>query len=110
MRANLHLLRHARPMPMTPSLIRLCVPHQVVGAYLLYLHMNGALQPVYAGRSDTDLRRRLLRHPIEHVDAFVALPCASAWEAYLTELHAYYLFRPIYNRITPARSNKPLPN
>ena len=47
-----------RLFSLEPWLIRAIVPPGLVGAYLLYRHER----PVYAGRSDSDLRTRLMSH------------------------------------------------
>jgi len=41
-----------------PWLVRALIPADQVGSYILYR----ASAPIYVGRSDTDLRRRLLQH------------------------------------------------
>lgn len=41
-----------------PWLVRALIPPDRVGSYILYR----AAFPIYVGRSDTDLRRRLLQH------------------------------------------------
>ncbi|MFK0402735.1 hypothetical protein ACIQTT_10425 [Microbacterium sp. NPDC090225] len=47
-----------RRMLLTPWLIRACIPDGTVGTYTLW----DSAGPVYIGRSDTCLRRRLLEH------------------------------------------------
>lgn len=98
-------LFRAHPMPMKAPFIRLALPPKVIGAYVLYHERSDGAYAIYAGRSDTDLRRRLLNHPVRTADAFVPIPCTTPREAYLAELFLYRLLNPIYNNITPASNN-----
>ncbi len=50
--SSVHSLR------LSPWLIRAAIPARLIGTYVLYRQRS----PVYIGRSDTDLRRRLLEH------------------------------------------------
>ena len=65
------------PLQRLPRLL----PIGVVGAYLLFADT----EPIYAGRSDSCLRRRLLRHPPNNQASHVL------WEACRTAYHAYCL-------------------
>jgi hypothetical protein len=47
-----------RLLELTPWLIRAVLPRTRIGTYVLF----GVEGPSYVGRSDTDLRRRLLEH------------------------------------------------
>jgi hypothetical protein len=95
----------AHPLPMTASFIRLVIPPKVIGAYILYHERRDGAHVIYAGRSDTDLRRRLLDHPVRTADTFVPIPCSCPREAYLAELFLYRLLNPIFNNLTPASNN-----
>ncbi|MGY5281444.1 GIY-YIG nuclease family protein [Nocardia abscessus] len=51
-----------RLLRLRPWLIRTLIPEHHIGTYLLY---NDTADLVYVGRSDTDIRRRLIRHSID---------------------------------------------
>ncbi|MDR6909061.1 hypothetical protein J2W54_000488 [Rhodococcus fascians] len=51
-----------RPWQLRPWLIRAVIPQAQIGTYSLY--KNGVV--IYVGRSDTDLRRRLVEHALTH--------------------------------------------
>lgn len=91
------------PAPLTPDSIRESVPAGVPGAYVLYWRNQDKVEPIYVGRSDTDLQRRLLRHPHRWLDAFAFLSCGSAWAAYRAERRAYFWLRPALNQLFPAQ-------
>lgn len=86
-----------------PPTVRLHVPGQVVGSYLLI--KNG--QPLYVGRPDTCLRRRLESHPLLGVATHVAWEAVSSPErAFLSEafwFHELQHDHRILNRLHPAR-------
>ncbi len=87
----------------TPAAIRLYVPGQVIGSYLLLDHGH----PVYIGRSDTCLRRRLESHPLLGATSHVAWEAASTPErAFLSEAFWFHELRrdhPVLNLVHPAR-------
>lgn len=82
-----------------PWLVRALIPPDQVGSYILYR----AAFPIYVGRSDTDLRRRLLQH------AGAGTAEYFGYEAHPSPSHAYRaecsLFHaadgPLANRIHP---------
>ncbi|MFF4197470.1 GIY-YIG nuclease family protein [Nonomuraea sp. NPDC001831] len=45
-------------MKLAPWVVRALIPAGLIGTYMLYRNAR----PVYVGRSDSDLRQRLLRH------------------------------------------------
>jgi hypothetical protein len=83
-----------------PWLVRSLIPVGQTGSYVLY--RSG--RPVYAGRSDTDLRRRLLAHAASaRADYFTYDVHHNPAMAYSAEcLHFHLLDRPIDNVIHPA--------
>lgn len=94
---------HLRPFRFTGGMVRMVVPSGIIGAYALFRVLSGSLSVVYVGRSDTDLRRRLLSHPYRALAAYFSYePCASASAACLAERRAYGRFRPPLNRLFPA--------
>jgi hypothetical protein len=87
----------------TPAAIRLYIPSQVIGSYLLLDHGH----PVYIGRSDICLRRRLESHPLLGAATHVAWEAASTPErAFLSESFWFHELRrdgPVLNLVHPAR-------
>ncbi|MGW3031196.1 hypothetical protein ACWDCB_08160 [Streptomyces sp. NPDC001178] len=83
------------------------IPTGTIGAYLLLRHEQQQTTPLYVGRSDTCLRRRLTRHPLRgHATHFVAAPTANSQQAYAIESAWYHRYLskgvPIINQIHPA--------
>jgi hypothetical protein len=93
-----------RPLRLTMQMIASVIPPRTKGVYVLFAaDVDGRLECQYVGRSDTDLRRRLLRHPHRHASShFLFEPCDTASEAYRSEVRAYRRFRPRLNLIQPA--------
>lgn len=87
----------------TPAAIRLCIPCQVVGSYLLLDDRH----PVYIGRSDTCLRRRLESHPLLGAATHVVWEAASTPDkAFLSEAFWFHELRRhhlVINLVHPAR-------
>lgn len=85
---------------LVPWLIRALVPAARSGSYLLFI----AGEPVYAGRSDTDLRRRLLVHAHDNrADYFDFDQHLGARAAFLTECATFHaIVDTLENRIHPA--------
>jgi len=87
----------------TPETIRLHIPGQVVGSYLLLAHRH----PVYIGRSDTCLRRRLETHPLLGTATHVTWEAASSPDrAFLSEAFWYHELQrdhEVLNLVHPAR-------
>ncbi|MFI6448825.1 GIY-YIG nuclease family protein [Kitasatospora sp. NPDC050543] len=82
--------------------MRTLIPPQRIGTYVLYI-ADG--RPIYIGRSDIDVRRRLLRHCTDRrADYFTYDVHPSAASAYMVECALYHLLTPdASNRIHPAR-------
>lgn len=89
--------------PFTPATIRLHIPRNVIGSYLLLDY--GC--PVYIGRSDSCLRRRLGAHPLLGAVTHVAWEAASSPErAFLIEAFWFHELRSddrVLNLAHPAR-------
>jgi hypothetical protein len=94
--------RAIRPFRFRPAVVRLVVPEGAIGAYLLFRVVEGVCRAVYVGRSDTDLRRRLLQHPHRALDYFTVQGCGTAAEAYLAECRVFHLLEPELNQAHPA--------
>ncbi|QES42906.1 hypothetical protein DEJ49_19650 [Streptomyces venezuelae] len=97
------------PVRLSPSLVRTLIPPQRIGTYVLYSEDG---HPTYVGRSDTDIRRRLLRHCSDRrADYFTYDVHHSAASAYMVECALFHLLTPdASNRIHPARpEGHPIP-
>ncbi|MEU3502190.1 GIY-YIG nuclease family protein [Streptomyces hundungensis] len=90
------------PVRLSPTLVRALIPPQRIGTYVLYADDG---RPTYVGRSDTDIRRRLLRHCSDRRgDYFTYDVHHSATSAYMVECALFHLLTPdASNRIHPAR-------
>ncbi len=90
------------PVRLSPLLVRTLIPPHRIGTYVLYT-ADG--RPTYVGRSDTDIRRRLLRHCTDRrADYFTYDVHPSATSAYMVECALFHLLTPdASNRIHPAR-------
>ena len=89
-------MRSTRAWKLSPWLIRILLPVRVSGSYLL-----GAPRPTgngfevtYVGRSDKDLRRRLLEHcAAGKASLFKFQPHKNATEAFLSECYLWHATR-----------------
>lgn len=93
-----------------PWFIRALIPSGLIGTYVLYVNDSLGYRPVYTGRSDTDLRRRLINHPLMgHATHFDYDVFNSPEKAFIVECAKYHISTDIYlNQIhpaTPANSN-----
>ena len=76
-----------RLLSLEPWLVRALIPPGLVGTYLLY---KGGY-PIYAGRSDRDLRRRLISHAYNNrADYFEFDVHADSKQAYDVECALYH--------------------
>jgi hypothetical protein len=76
-----------RRYALRPSLIRALIPEHVLGTYVLW----SPSAPVYVGRSDTSLRRRLLEHARTWPDIYFTYDVAfSAEDAYTLECSLFH--------------------
>ncbi|AXI78530.1 GIY-YIG nuclease family protein [Peterkaempfera bronchialis] len=91
-----------RPLRLRPWLVRALIPPRLIGTYVLY---TAGGSPTYVGRSDTDVRRRLLRHCTDrHGDYFTYDVHPTAVSAYDVECALFHLLAPeVSNRIHPDR-------
>lgn len=80
-------------------LVRALIPEGQVGSYILYRSGN----PIYVGRSDTDLRRRLVQHAAAGTNEYFRYDVhLSATHAFRAECSLYHAVdRPLANRIHP---------
>jgi hypothetical protein len=84
---------------LVPWLVRATVPGERPGSYMLF----AAGQAIYAGRSDTDLRRRLLHHARNRRgDYFDFDANARPHAAFVVECANYHAVDDLQNRIHPA--------
>ncbi|MBV1949672.1 hypothetical protein [Streptomyces sp. BV129] len=90
----------------TRSVVHRRVQPGTVGAYLLLGYVQGAIRPLYVGRSDTCLHRRLYHHPLQGIAThFIVTPTRNSDQAYATEAHWYHHLSAghrLLNRIHPA--------
>lgn len=91
----------------TRGVVDLQVPAGTVGAYLLVEQDRRGVRPLYVGRSDTCLRRRLSRHPLQgRATHFVISPARDSRQAFALESYWYHQYSAqggsLTNRIHPA--------
>ncbi len=101
--------RGERLYRLRPWLVRILLPPAVTGTYLLVTD-----EVHYVGRSDTDLRRRLLAHAADgHSDYFAYDVHADARRAYEAECAAYHALkgetRNLIHPAAPAGHHVPCP-
>lgn len=89
-----------RLLRLRPWLIRSLIPPQQVGTYVLYTATG---IPRYVGRSDADLRQRLLRHCTDRRGAYFTYDVHnSPLNAFEMECALFHVLGPsITNRIHP---------
>lgn len=86
----------SRAWLLVPWAIRLVVPERSIGVYLLgsVSLASSAFCPAYVGRSDIDLRRRLLRHGTTPLDTYFRVRrCASRQAAFFAECFLFHALR-----------------
>jgi hypothetical protein len=90
---------------LSPWLVRALIPSGLIGSYVLYSHTDAGVRIQYVGRSDTDLRRRLVSHASRRLAAYFDYAVQhSAEHAYVMECASFHaLARRITNRVHPAR-------
>ena len=88
---------------LSPWIIRMIIPENIIGGYILYELKNGSCVPVYIGRSDKDLRNRLLQHAFSYKgDYFEYMVLNSPEKAFDLECSLYHaLSNEIMNKIHP---------
>lgn len=93
-----------RLLRLKPWLVRALIPPRMIGTYVLY---TASGVPRYIGRSDTDIRRRLLRHSSEQSgDYFTFDIHNSPANAFDMECALFHALAPsLLNRIHPDRPN-----
>jgi hypothetical protein len=87
-----------------PWMVRALIPGGYIGTYVLYSCVDGLIVPVYIGRSDRDLQRRLVNHPyLYKVDFFEYYTFDTAEKSFLSEAALYHCFKEeLFNFIHPA--------
>lgn len=90
--------------PLSKEYIHLNVGEGKIGTYIIGMpHDRGIYKPVYVGRSDTDLRKRLEDHLGEYI-YFSFKYFNTAKEAYEVEKAYYDRFKDqLDNKIEPAK-------
>lgn len=84
---------------LVPWLVRAVVPDGLPGNYTLFKGGTAT----YVGRSDTDLRRRLVGHArAERAEFFDFEPTSRVRAAFLTECASYHAITGLRNVIHPA--------
>ena len=88
-----------RAYRLRPWLVRALIPASRIGTYVLYRHG----QAIYIGRSDTDLRRRLLEHAaVRRGDYFTYAVHRTSCQAFEVECSLYHAVDgALANRIHP---------
>ena len=91
----------------TRSIVNMQIPAGTIGAYVLLRYEQQQATPLYVGRSDTCLRRRLTRHPLcGRATHFVAAPTRNRHQAFAIESAWYHRYlatgASISNQIHPA--------
>jgi hypothetical protein len=93
----------AGPYPLMFDTVHAVVPHGAPGVFALgYTGRDGAFYVNYIGRSDNDVRARLLDFIGSDV-AFKFNHSKSAEEAFRRECEVFHAFRPPANRMHPSR-------
>jgi hypothetical protein len=84
-----------RAWALRPWAVRNTVPEGVPGVYILgEFDMHAGFTPVYVGRSDSDVRIRLLSHcTITTGRYFLVRPCACPTEAFQRECFYWHALR-----------------
>lgn len=103
-------MKGTRAWQLSPWAVRVLIPPAVIGAYLLgEPSLAGRFVFQYVGRSDTDLRRRLLEHwKLGTALYFRAIPCRDAAEAFKTECFLWHALKddlPLRNVLHPDSPN-----
>ena len=90
---------HHRLFRLKTWLVRTLIPQRLAGTYLLYREAG----PIYAGRSDEDLRSRLIDHAqAERADYFGFSVYADAARAFDMECALFHQLDKATNLIHPA--------
>ncbi|MFJ6522575.1 GIY-YIG nuclease family protein [Streptomyces filamentosus] len=96
-------MMRSRSFRLTPWVVRALIPEGYIGTYVLYRH--GA--PHYIGRSDTCVRRRLLKHCASARGEYFTYDVHfSADQAFTAECSLFHALRPqLTNILHPDRPN-----
>jgi hypothetical protein len=97
----------SRRYALKPWLIRALIPAHVIGAYVLW----SPEAPVYVGRSDTCLRRRLLEHSQNWPHSYFTYDVAfSTHDAYSMECSLFHALDRTANIAHPQRPQSGQPS
>lgn len=89
-------MNRERALRLSSWLIRAIIPARLIGTYVLYRQGS----PVYIGRSDTDLRRRLLEHSARaRGDYFTYDVHHTSTQAFEVECSLFHALRPALTNV-----------
>lgn len=101
------MIKTSRLLRLSPWIIKAVIPQNIIGNYILYTFKNGQAVPIYVGRSDIDLKNRLLQHAYankaEYFEFIVQKSSKNAFELECALFHA--LEKEIINKIHPDMPN-----
>lgn len=88
----------------SPWVLRIVLPSKLIGTYTLYKRGSSGITPIYVGRSDTDLLRRLVSHPYQDIATHFHLDIhESPEQAFIVECSLFHMYEQmVINKIHPA--------
>lgn len=90
----------------SPWMLRIVLPSKLIGTYTLYKSDSSGITPIYVGRSDTDLLRRLVTHPYQGIGTHFQFNIhENSEQAFIVEcslFHMYEYGHTLLNKIHPA--------
>jgi hypothetical protein len=90
------------PYPLNSDSVSLTVTGNTAGAYIVGSNRLGRFDPLYVGRSETDLVQQLLKH-IGNYASFSYAYASSPRVAYQMECEMYHAWKPRDNFAHPAK-------
>jgi len=91
---------------LTEAVVKTLFGKNIIGMYVLGDYEEDYFKVGYVGRSDTDIRKRLLQHSKNNeYDYFFAIPTDTIFEAYKLECREWHRFFDINNSIHPDAPN-----
>lgn len=96
-----------RLFKLSPHVVRMLIPKEIIGSYILYKLEDNKIIPEYIGRSDFDLRNRLIRHALNNkAQYFEYMVLDSREKAFNLECSLFHaLSGEISNKIHPDNPN-----